>query len=78
MNLFGVDRSDYDAAVAGKLELLLALRDNDSIADFGGLPAHMVSDSIELLATEIAPVIRRETRPPTPPHSANTHQQFVP
>jgi alkanesulfonate monooxygenase SsuD/methylene tetrahydromethanopterin reductase-like flavin-dependent oxidoreductase (luciferase family) len=31
--------------------------------DFGGMPAHMVNDSIELLATEVAPVIRSETTP---------------
>ncbi|MET8330801.1 LLM class flavin-dependent oxidoreductase [Streptomyces sp. NPDC005181] len=29
--------------------------------DFGGMPAHMVNDSIELLATEVAPTIRKET-----------------
>ncbi|MFD5517346.1 LLM class flavin-dependent oxidoreductase [Streptomyces sp. NPDC127066] len=30
--------------------------------DFGGMPHHMVNDSIELLATEVAPVIRKETK----------------
>jgi hypothetical protein len=30
-------------------------------ADLGGLPSHLVSQSIELFATEVAPVIRRET-----------------
>ncbi|MFI0968453.1 LLM class flavin-dependent oxidoreductase, partial [Streptomyces sp. NPDC021080] len=29
--------------------------------DFGGMPQHMVNDSIELLATEVAPTIRKET-----------------
>lgn len=29
--------------------------------DFGGMPAHMVDNSIELLATEVAPAIREET-----------------
>ncbi|MER5185633.1 LLM class flavin-dependent oxidoreductase [Streptomyces sp. NPDC002896] len=29
--------------------------------DFGGMPPGMVNDSIELLATEVAPAIRRET-----------------
>ncbi|MFE7795825.1 LLM class flavin-dependent oxidoreductase [Streptomyces sp. NPDC057460] len=33
--------------------------------DFGGMPTGMVNDSIELLATEVAPVIRRETSTPT-------------
>ncbi|MFI0968294.1 LLM class flavin-dependent oxidoreductase [Streptomyces sp. NPDC021080] len=30
--------------------------------DFGGMPSCMVNDSIELLATEVAPVIRKETQ----------------
>jgi alkanesulfonate monooxygenase SsuD/methylene tetrahydromethanopterin reductase-like flavin-dependent oxidoreductase (luciferase family) len=38
--------------------------------DFGGMPAGMVHDSIELLATEIAPVIRRELAPPAGPAAA--------
>lgn len=38
--------------------------------DFGGLPADMVHGSIELLATEIAPVIRRELAPPGGPAAA--------
>jgi alkanesulfonate monooxygenase SsuD/methylene tetrahydromethanopterin reductase-like flavin-dependent oxidoreductase (luciferase family) len=38
--------------------------------DFGGMPARMVHDSIELLATEIAPVIRRELAPPAGPAAA--------
>ncbi|MGW7284990.1 hypothetical protein ACWGH4_05755 [Streptomyces sp. NPDC054847] len=29
--------------------------------DFGGMPTDMVNDSIELLATEVAPAIRKET-----------------
>ena len=33
--------------------------------DLGGLPSPMVRRSIELLATEVAPVVRRETRTPT-------------
>ncbi|MEU0358097.1 LLM class flavin-dependent oxidoreductase [Streptomyces cyaneofuscatus] len=35
--------------------------------DFGGMPPSMVNASIELLATEVAPVIRKETAtsPPT-------------
>ncbi|MER5757242.1 LLM class flavin-dependent oxidoreductase [Streptomyces sp. NPDC002088] len=33
--------------------------------DFGGMPPGMVNDSIELLATEVAPVIRKETAPRT-------------
>ncbi|WP_406434308.1 LLM class flavin-dependent oxidoreductase [Streptomyces sp. NBC_01589] len=33
--------------------------------DFGGMPPGMVNDSIELLATEVAPVIRKETAPCT-------------
>ncbi|MDH6622653.1 alkanesulfonate monooxygenase SsuD/methylene tetrahydromethanopterin reductase-like flavin-dependent oxidoreductase (luciferase family) [Streptomyces sp. LBL] len=36
--------------------------------DFGGMPAHMVSDSIELLATEVTPVVRQETRGPGGSH----------
>ncbi|GEB61769.1 hypothetical protein [Streptomyces gardneri] len=31
--------------------------------DLGGMPTHLVNDSIELLATEVAPAIRKETRP---------------
>ncbi|WP_329204135.1 hypothetical protein OG257_01235 [Streptomyces sp. NBC_00683] len=30
--------------------------------DFGGMPPAMVNTSIELLATEVAPAIRKETR----------------
>jgi hypothetical protein len=38
--------------------------------DFGGIPAGMVHDSIELLATEIASAIRRELAPPAGPTAA--------
>ncbi|MGW5063476.1 LLM class flavin-dependent oxidoreductase [Streptomyces sp. NPDC004096] len=35
--------------------------------DFGGMPAGMVHNSIELLATEVAPALRKELGPPTKP-----------
>ncbi|MGP3920583.1 LLM class flavin-dependent oxidoreductase [Nonomuraea sp. 10N515B] len=35
--------------------------------DFGGMPPHMVGDSIELLATEVAPAIRKELGLPPGP-----------
>jgi alkanesulfonate monooxygenase SsuD/methylene tetrahydromethanopterin reductase-like flavin-dependent oxidoreductase (luciferase family) len=38
--------------------------------DFGGMPASMVHRSIELLATEVAPAVRKELAPPTGPNTA--------
>ncbi|WP_246149373.1 hypothetical protein [Nonomuraea turkmeniaca] len=35
--------------------------------DFGGMPPHMVGDSIDLLATEVAPAIRKELALPAGP-----------
>jgi alkanesulfonate monooxygenase SsuD/methylene tetrahydromethanopterin reductase-like flavin-dependent oxidoreductase (luciferase family) len=62
--------SPYGALMAGspqevidkiltERELLGTDRFMDQI-DFGGMPAHKVNDSLELLATEVAPTIRKE------------------